>query len=149
MITINLILYSIFLFLIVIQIVIDFTSSETRKCLKGPNSKEVIVILLFHHVLSTFLLYGWLLPNKKLLILYILSVLMMFAEWEIYGYCRLTKFVNIRCDDANSTLYFRDLLWKLGTKEKILFSIGKRSITLFYIIVLLFLLFGIIHLIRL
>ena len=73
----------------------------------------------------------------------------MFAEWEIYGYCRLTKYVNIRCDDANNTKDFRDLLWKLGTKEKVLFSIGKRSITLFHIIVLLFLLFGIIHLVRL
>ena len=146
MISINIILYAIFLFLIVIQFVIDFTSDETRKCLKGPNSKEVFVVLLFHHVLSTFLLYGWLLPNKKLLVLYIISFLFMFAQWEIYGYCVLTKYVNIRCGDTNNTKYFRDLLWKLGTKEKVVFSIGKTNISLFTIIVLLFLVFGVIHL---
>ena len=146
MITINIILYSIFLFLILIQLIIDFTSSETRKCLKGPNSKEVIAMLLFHHILSTFLLYGWLLPNKKLLVIYILSALIMIAEWNILGYCRLTKYVNIRCGDTNNTKYFRDLLWKLGTKEKVLFSVGDRTISLFFIIILLFLLFGVIHL---
>ena len=146
MITINIILYSIFLFLILIQLIIDFTSSETRKCLKGPNSKEVIAMLLFHHILSTFLLYGWLLPNKKLLVIYILSALIMIAEWNILGYCSLTKYVNIRCGDTNNTKYFRDLLWKLGTKEKVLFSVGDRTISLFFIIILLFLLFGVIHL---
>ena len=70
----------------------------------------------------------------------------MIAEWNILGYCRLTKYVNIRCGDTNNTKYFRDLLWKLGTKEKVLFSVGDRTISLFFIIILLFLLFGVIHL---
>ena len=126
MITKNIILYSIFLCLIVIEMIIDFTSSETRTCLQGPNRKEVTIMLVFHHILSTFLLYGWLLPNKMILILYIFSSLMMFAEWEIYGYCRLTEYVNIRCDGTN-TKPFRDLLWKLGAKEKVVFPLDKKS----------------------
>ena len=68
---------------------------------------------------------------------------MMFAEWEIYGYCRLTEYVNIRCDTNNKP--FRDLLWKFGAKEKVIFSLGKRSITVFHILAVLFLLFGIVH----
>lgn len=145
MITTHIILYSIFLCLIVIEMIIDFTSSETRTCLQGPNRKEVTVMLVFHHILSTFLLYGWLLPNKMILILYIFSSLMMFLEWEIYGYCRLTEYVNLRCGDT-SKKSFRDLLWKLGTKQKVLFYLGNRPITLFHILAVLFLLFGVFHL---
>ena len=69
----------------------------------------------------------------------------MFAEWEIYGYCPLTEYVNIRCDGTN-TKPFRDLLWKLGAKEKVVFPLDKKSITLFHILAVLFLLFGVIHL---
>lgn len=145
MMTINSSLYSLFFCLIVIELIIDFTSLETQKCLQKSNKKEITLVLVFHHLLSTFLLYGWLLPNRILLFLFIFSSLMMFAEWEIYGHCRLTKYVNMKCDGTNNKP-FRDLLWKLGTKEKIIFYLGERPITLFHILAVLFLLFGMIHL---
>jgi hypothetical protein len=144
---IHIILYTLFFFLIVIEMMIDFTSLETRKCLDGPNHKEVRLMLIFHHILSTFLLYGWLLPNKNILLIYIISSLMMFAEWEIYGHCRLTEYVNLKCDGTNKKP-FRDLLWKLGTKQKVLFYLENRPITLFHIIVFAFLVFGVIHYVK-
>ena len=138
------ILYVLYLMILFIELTIDFSSEKTRKCLSSSSlsstdKNKVISMLLFHHFVGTFAMYGWLLPNRKLLGLFIFSSCMMLVEWFVLsGYCRLTTYVNQKC---NQTGYFRDLLWKLDMKKMDVFD----SYTMQHILAIFFLILGILH----
>lgn len=139
-------LFSIFF----LNLIIDFSSSPTRRCLSHPcKAKHVIPLLVFHHLLSTFLLFGWLIPDRRVLILFLIANACMLLEWWVFGYCRLTRLLNQVCGQTLS-LPFRDIFWYTGLKNVTLFrtlSGGKISVFVVYAIVSFFL--GVYHLMRL
>lgn len=125
-----------FIFIAIAEIVIDFSHPHTAKCIKHKGL-HIVLFLIFHHLLSSFMLYGWILPNKKLLFLFIIANLMMLLEWIVHGHCRLTAYANDQCGWKPDTP-FRDLMWQLGFKDM---YIGK--VTLHVILAVVFLLLGI------
>jgi hypothetical protein len=138
---VKLVLYTLFLLVLLIELYIDFSSKEFNECLsklKKSAYRKVIAMSFFHHIIATFMMYGWLLPNKTLLFLFVIACLMMLTEWYRFGYCRLTSYVNEKCGQSGN---FRDLLWKLGFKQIYMY----KGVTLHQTLAFSFLCFGMIH----
>lgn len=127
---------ALFLVIAISEIGIDFAYPHTVSCIKHKGL-HVFVVLLFHHLLSSFMMYGWLLPNKKLLLLFIIANVVMLLEWAYYRRCRLTTQLNNVCGWKSDTP-FRDLMWWLGFKD-----IHIGGLTLHVILAIVFLLLGI------
>jgi hypothetical protein len=127
---------ALFIIIAIAEIAIDFLHPHTISCVKHKGL-HIFLFLLFHHLIASFMMYGWLLPNKKLLFLFIIANLMMLMEWMIHGHCRLTAYANNVCGWKSNTP-FRDLMWKLGLKD---IRIGR--LTLHVILAVAFLLLGI------
>ena len=143
-----------FLVLVIIAVVnfaIDMRSYHTRKCLSsspGDTHFNILSLLMVHHLLSTFLLLGWIVPDRRVLILFILGNLLMLLEWSVFGYCRLTRMLNQMCRQEEG-LPFRDLFWWSGTKEIVVWKWNGKGTSLFVVLAVVFLLLGILHLLRL
>lgn len=125
-----------FFFLTCLEIGIDFFHPHTQTCIKHKGL-HLAVILLVHHVIGSFLMYGWLLPNKNLLFLFIILNALVLLEWLVHRHNRLTRYVNQQCDWKPDTP-LRDLMWKLGFKD---IKIG--GLTLHVILASAFVLLGI------
>jgi len=118
------------------EIAIDFAHPHTVSCIKHKGL-HIVLFLLFHHLLSSFMMYGWLLPNKKLLFLFIIVNALMLVEWFVHRRSYLTTHLNNQCGWKSDTP-FRDLMWGLGFKQ-----IQMGGLTLHVILAFVFLLFGI------
>jgi len=127
---------ALFIFIAILEIGIDFAHPHTVSCVKHKGL-HIFLVLLFHHLLSSFMMYGWLLPNKRLLFLFIIANLMMLLEWAVYRHCRLTTYANNVCGWKSDTP-FRDLMWWLGFKD-----IHIGNVTLHVILAVVFLLLGV------
>ena len=125
-----------FILIAIAEIAVDFSHPHTITCVKHKGL-HIALFLIFHHLLSSFMLYGWILPNKKLLFLFIIANLTMLLEWIVNGNCRLSVYANNVCGWKSDTP-FRDLMWKIGFKD---IHIGK--FTLHVILAVVFLLIGI------
>ena len=124
-----------FILIAIAEIAVDFSHPHTVSCVKHKGL-HVFLVLIFHHLLSSFMLYGWILPNKKLLFLFIIANIAMLLEWIVYGHCRLTRYANNVCGWKSDTP-FRDLMWWFGFKD---IHIGR--LTLHVILAVLFLFVG-------
>jgi len=127
---------ALFILIAISEIGIDFAHPHTVSCIKHKGL-HIVLFLIFHHLLSSFMLYGWLLPNKKLLFLFIIANITMLLEWIIHGRCRLTAYANNVCGWKSDTP-FRDLMWWLGFKD-----IHINGLTLHVILAVVFLLLGV------
>ena len=106
-----------FLFLFIANLSVDFTSEKTKDCLLRSSTSEkvkIISMLIFHHLFGTFMMCGWVFPNRAVLLTFICLSFAMQMEWLIYGHCRMTNYINNKC---NQTSYFRDLIWKFNLKD--------------------------------
>ena len=83
------------------------------------------------------MLYGWLLPNKKILLIFIIANATMLLEWIVHRHCRLTRYANKYCGRKPETP-FHDVMWWIGFK-----NIRIGGLTLHVILAGLFLLLGI------
>lgn len=135
----------IILIIFVINLIIDLSSKETRSCFLYNTYKfvKLFPIIVFHHILSTFMHYGWLTNDKRILLLYIFANIFILSGWAIHGHCVMTRYVNRRCG-LNKKLPFRDLLWLLGTKDIKVYN----DVTLHFILTIMFLCLGIYKYIR-
>lgn len=127
---------ALFILIAISEIGIDFAHPHTVSCVKHKGL-HIVLVLLFHHLLSSFMMYGWLLPNKRLLFLFIIANLMMLLEWAVYRRCRITTYANNVCGWKSDTP-FRDLMWWLGFKD-----IHIGNVTLHVILAVAFLLLGV------
>lgn len=110
----------IFIILLILAIYVDLFSTKTIQCLKGKNSSDklqIILVLILHHMLNIFANFGFLLNNKKLLTVYIISPLFMLWYWSVNkNKCDLTVAVNKMCG-WNESDYFNDFFNILGFKK--------------------------------
>jgi hypothetical protein len=125
-----------FIVIAISEIGIDFAHPHTVSCIKHKGL-HIALVLLFHHLLSSFMMYGWLLPNRRLLFLFIIANALMLLEWIVHRHCRLTVHINNQCGWKSDTP-FRDLMWWLGFK-----NIQIGNVTLHVILAVAFLLLGI------
>lgn len=142
--------YAVVVILLFLNLAIDFTSKKTQTCLKKTDSRRTdrIALLVFHHVLSVFLLFGWLIPDRRVLTLFIVGNLLMLIEWMVFDGCRLTMWLNEMCDD-DKFLPFRDVFWWSGVKDVAILRVGSVTLTLFHVLAVLFLFLGVMHLMHL
>ena len=94
----------IFLMIYFFQIIADLVFNETtKKCISNnPLYKDkikIILIIVLHHLYSTFLIYGWILSSKWMLLLYIIINIITFISWYFNnGLCRITVLQNQLCN---------------------------------------------------
>lgn len=118
------------------EIGIDFRHPHTVSCVKHKGI-HVILILIIHHLVSSFLLWGWILPNRKWLLLFVVANALVLMEWFTHRRSYLTSQLNNACGWKPETP-FRDLLWWLGLKNK---ELG--GLPLHIILAMLFMVLGI------
>lgn len=95
----NILFIGIFLFEFIVDV---FFTEETIKCINSKKSLddkiELYSIIYFHHMLSVFIIFGWMLTNIKLLILYIFMTIGTIISWSFNnGLCYITVMENVRC----------------------------------------------------
>ncbi len=93
----------IFFVLFFIETIWDlFFRKDTVSCIttltKGVRRIKVIILIILHHLLSTFLTFGWIMNSKIIIILYLCSIFIVFGSWKLYnGLCYLTVMQNDMC----------------------------------------------------
>jgi hypothetical protein len=106
---------SIFIYYFILDTIVDLSHNLTMDCIfKHP---AILFVLIFHHFVSCFLLGGWLLDYKPLLMIHIITVITTFIYWRNNeNLCDLTIFVNEKCGWKRDKP-FRDLLDVVGLKN--------------------------------
>lgn len=120
------------------SIYIDFSTKQTNRCIQ--KNKKIAFIVILHHIFSTFLHFGWMIPNKKILKLYIIISVFSIMNWAIFKRCQITEYSNNRCNgdkDSNEDehIYFQDLVWALGLKK---YDLWNNYLHYIYIILCIF-----------
>jgi hypothetical protein len=108
----------VFLFLLCINIGFDMMSKKTYQCYsKSPQRVKIISLLLAHHIVNVFVNFGWLFYSPILLILYIISIPVMYIHWYLNNNtCKITTDMNKMCGWGEDT-YFNDIFNILGFKK--------------------------------
>lgn len=98
-----------------ISLFLDISTSKKKynKCIADA---KFILFIYFHHVISVFTLTGWLSSNKKILMLYIVTLIVIFTHWKTNNNkCFSTDYINEMCEIK---ILFRDLYYFLGLKDQ-------------------------------
>jgi hypothetical protein len=104
-----------FIYYFVLNTIFDIFSKDSIICIR--NHPKILFILILHHFLSSFLLVGWLLQYKPLLLLHIFVVIGTIIYWrQNENLCGLTTYVNNICG-WNQEKPFHDLLDIIGLKK--------------------------------
>ena len=97
------------------EIILDVSHSSTQTCIRHKGL-HVLFLFIFHHLLFSFMMYGWLLPNKTLLLLFIACNAWVLIEWLIHRQFRLTRYLTSQCGSDPHTP-FRDWIGWLGLRN--------------------------------
>jgi hypothetical protein len=104
-----------FIFFFIIDTLIDILNPLTLECIK--NNASVLLLLIFHHFISCFILLGWIFYSKSVLLLHILTVIFTSIYWFYNkNLCDLTVHVNNKCG-WNKNQPFNDILHHIGIKK--------------------------------
>jgi hypothetical protein len=78
-----------------------FFKNDTIHCMSnitGLHKIKLILLFIVHHLLSTFLIFGWIINSRIITILYLVSLVIVIGSWQIYdGLCYLTVMQNDMC----------------------------------------------------
>jgi len=105
----------IFLIISIISLFLDISTSKKiyDKCISDP---KFMPLLYAHHVVSVFTLTGWMSSHKKVLILYISTLIVILVHWKTNnGRCWSTDYINDLC---GIEIKFRDFYHFLGWKDQ-------------------------------
>ena len=105
----------IFLIISVISLFLDVSTSKElyNECIRD---NKFMPFLFLHHVISVFTLTGWLSSNKKILMLYIATLIVIFVHWKTNnGQCFSTDYINHLC---KIKIILRDFYYFLGLKDQ-------------------------------
>lgn len=123
------------------NLAIDFSTHHTQKCISDPcRAQYALPLLLLHHLVTVFLLFGWLIPDRRWLSLVILGIVVMIGHWAFIGQCHITTVTNQVCNEQ-PRLSFRDVFWWSGVKEMYLY----KRVSVFVVIALTSLVLAIVH----
>jgi hypothetical protein len=108
----------IFIFIIGVIFYINEIISE-RELYKNCKNPHVSQLYLFlHHLMSSFLIFGWILTrNKFLLKIHIILVIILLTGQYIYkGDCPITHKINKNCNIPNDFI-LKDFMFMAGIKS--------------------------------
>jgi hypothetical protein len=112
----------IFFVLFLIETIWDlFFRTDTIQCITtlttGSRRLKVVVLIILHHLLSTFLTFGWIMNSKIIIIIYLCAIFVVFGSWQLYnGLCYLTVMQNDMCG-CNKKKPFNHLLQLMKIDE--------------------------------
>lgn len=112
----------IFIVLFLIETIWDlFFRKDTTDCIStqttGLRRLKVVVLIIVHHLLSTFLTFGWIMSSKIVIVAYLCSIFIVFGSWKLYnGLCYLTVMQNDMCG-CNKKKPFNHLLQLMKIDE--------------------------------
>ena len=110
------------IFLMVLSIVLDLNNQTTKKCVM--KNKRILPLLIFHHILSIFLYFGWILNDKRILQVYLFIPPVIAMHWLINENCILTEYTNETCKWKKNK-YLNDLIEQINFKRKTFLDIIK------------------------
>ena len=108
----------------------DICKNNQTLYAKCENKLIFNAVLLFHHFIWTFALFGFLSNNNQLLRLYVAVLIIYLAHWKANNnQCFITQWVRKTCklDDSHTLQYFVDTLFN----NKVLQSRNSQKIFLF------------------
>ena len=104
-----------FIYYFLLNTFLDLFSQPSQNCIQ--NHPRISIILILHHFLSSFLIVGWLLQYKPILLLHIFVVIGTIIYWrQNENLCGLTTYVNKICG-WNQEKPFHDVLDIIGLKK--------------------------------
>ena len=112
---------NIFFMLFFFELIWDlFLKKDTVSCIvnkKGLDRFRIVLLIILHHFLSTFLLFGWIINNKTIIKLYLATLFIVIGSWQINnGLCYFTALQNDMCG-CNRKKPFNHLLQLMKIKE--------------------------------
>ena len=112
---------NIFFILFSIETIWDiFLKKDTVSCIidkKGLERFRIILLIVLHHFLSTFLTFGWILTSKTIIKIYLITLFVVIGSWQINnGLCYFTALQNDMCG-CNRKKPFNHLLQLIKIKE--------------------------------
>ena len=116
----------IFIIVVILSILQDFKNEDTQTCIN--EKQHIAYITLIHHIIASFLLFGWIITPLWAPKLYLIVLPITVVYWFVVGYCHITRYVNKTCD-WEKTKYFNDLTYniKQQRKEPYLYVIGALA----------------------
>jgi hypothetical protein len=113
-------MFNVYIFLIVLtilQISLDLNSTATKKCTCDHFNPKLLTIFLSHHIFNIFANFGWLVPNKQILFIYVIMIPILFMHWQTNDdKCILTQLYNKECG-FNDSYVFNDFFSMVGLKK--------------------------------
>jgi hypothetical protein len=106
----------IFAFFVIISFLLDVSTS---KCFKDNVKYDIfktiliLIILLIHHIIYTFIGMGWLFSNKHILMFYAVFLIILVTHWKLNNNkCIVTQVLNSICELKDEPFY--DILYLFG-----------------------------------
>jgi hypothetical protein len=112
----------IFFILFLVQTIWDLVfRKDTIHCISNINGMvrriKFVLFTILHHLLSVFLLVGWIMNSKIIIIIYLFTIVIVFGSWQITdGLCWMTVLQNNMCG-CNKKKPFNHLLQLMKIKE--------------------------------
>lgn len=112
---------NIFFIIFFIETIWDLAfTKDTLQCIldmKGLRRLRILIFIILHHLLSTFLTFGWIMNSKIILILYLSSLFIVIGSWQLNdGLCYFTTIQNDMCG-CNKKKPFNHLLQLMKVSE--------------------------------
>ena len=109
------------IFIIIIGIIFylnDYTTGKNTLYKNCENPYTTQLYLFIHHLISSFLIFGWFLTSDKFILkLHIVTVIIVMIVQYIYnGYCPITYIINKNCN-INQNIILKDFLYMTGIKS--------------------------------
>jgi hypothetical protein len=98
-----------------LSIVLDLNNKTTKKCV-NKNSR-ILPLLIFHHILSVFVYFGWILNDKRILQVYLFIPPIIAMHWLMNENCIITEYTNETCN-WKKTKYLNDLIEQMHFKKE-------------------------------
>jgi hypothetical protein len=111
----------IFLLLVLISFLNDLKLEKTKQCVKMNN--KVLFILFFHHIISIYGLFGWMLSSLNLVRLYVISIPILILYWFIVKDCQISVYTNQLCK-WDSDYKFNHIFKPFGVSSNILYILA-------------------------
>lgn len=111
----------IFIILVFISFFNDLRLEKTKQCVS--MNKKVLFILLFHHIISIYGLFGWMLSSLNLVRLYVIAIPILILYWFIVKDCQLSIYTNQVCKWENDYKFYH-ILKPFGASSNILYILA-------------------------
>ena len=101
-----------------IMLTLDIATTKSKCVNSNVTRPEILKVIIFHHIIGTFLHFGWIFNDPKILIVYVVFMIGVLIHWFTNDMnCKLVQIENTICGiEENKKL---NSLYRLINNEKI------------------------------